>query len=211
MSTVKEMRASIDERLDRWEASANAVEANIEATQAEVSERIQKQKDNAAEASEKLKQAVERAKRLPSEAREKIAGDLDHLKVQLALGKAEARDAVTAQKEKIHQAVKSVENQIDRFETQVDQEIEEEINAWILANLELQEELDLAAARFEHEKAERRERFEAKKQEMRDKVTQFRNEIEEKRAAAQQKGSKFSSEMNASLEQIRTAFHNLTE
>jgi hypothetical protein len=211
MAKVKEIRESIDERLDRWEASALALEANIDATPAEIAARIERQKEKAAKASEKLKQSVERAKQLPAEAREKIAGDIDHLKVQLALGKAEARDAVFVQKGKIDQAVRNVEKQIDQFEEQVDQVIQGDIEAWVLADMELREELDLAASRFEHEKAEKRERFEAKKQEMRDKVTQFRNEMEEKRAAAQEKGSKFSSEIKASLEQMKTAFHNLTE
>jgi phage-related minor tail protein len=209
MTTVKEMRTSIDQTLDRWNAAALALEENINATQAAVSERIQTQKEKAAEASEKLEKAIERAQQLPSDAREKIVGDLGHLKVQLALGKVEARDAVLAQKEKIGQAVQRVENQIDQIEQQVDQKIKEATEEWVRADQELQQELELAALRFENEKAEKRVQFEAKKQEMLDNVKQFREAIEEKRIAAQQKGSTFASDMTASFEQMRTAFRNL--
>jgi len=209
MTTVKEIRASIDQTLDRWEASALALEVNIEATLSAVSERLQTQKEKATETSEKLKQAIERAQEWPPEAREKIVGELDHFKVQLALGKAEARDAVLAQRANIGQAVQRVENQIDQIEHQVDQEIEEAIKEWVRAELELQQDFELAALRFENEGAERRTQFDAKKQEMLDNVKQFREELEEKHTAALQKGSTFASDTAASFEQMRTAFRKL--
>jgi phage-related minor tail protein len=59
---------------------------------------------------------------LPFEVRDKISGNLDHLKVQLALGQVEGRDAVLAQKEKIGQAVRRAESQIDQIEQQANQE-----------------------------------------------------------------------------------------
>ena len=210
MTSVKEVRASIDQTLDRWEAAALALEENVEATLAVVSERLQTQKEKTATASEKLKQALERTQQLPSEVRDKITGDLDHLKVQLALGQAEGRDAVLAQKEKIGQAVQHAESHIDQIEQQVDQEIDEAIKEWVRAELELQQGLELAALRFENEQAERRAQFEAKKEEMLDNVKQFREELEQKRTAALQKGSTFASDMTASFEQVRTAFRNLT-
>jgi len=102
-----------------------------------------------------------------------------------------------------------VENLIDQVEQQVGQEIEEAIKEWVRAQQELQQELELAALRFENEQAERRAQFEAKKQEMLDNVKQFREELEEKRTAALQKGSTFASDMTASFEQMRTAFRKL--
>ena len=174
-----------------------------------VSGRFQTQKQKAAEASEKLKQALERPQQLPSEAKAKITGDLDHLKVQLALGEAETRDALVAQKENIEQAVQRVENQVDQVDQQLDREIEEAIEESVRADLELQQELELATVRCEIEQAESRAQLEAKKQEMLGKVKQFREGLEEKRAAAMQNGSSFTSDMTASFDQVRTAFRNL--
>jgi hypothetical protein len=73
----------------------------------------------------------------------------------------------------------------------------------------LQQELELADARFEIERAESRAQFEAGKREMLDKVKQFREELEEKRTVAVQKGSTFEADMTASFEQMRTAFRKL--
>jgi hypothetical protein len=210
MTMIKEIKTSIDQTLDRWEAAALALEENISATQAAVSARLQTQKEKAAEASEKLKQAVNSAQQLPSEARENIVADLDHLQVQLALGKAEAYDAVLAQKEKIGQAVERVENQIDQFEQHLlGQGYEKVTQEWVRVNLEMQQLLDLAGLRFENEKTENQAQFVAKKQEMLDNAKQFRKEFEEKRTAALHKGSTFASDMNVSFEQVKTAFRNL--
>lgn len=211
MMTVKEIRASIDQTLDWWEAAASAMEKNVEATLAAVSEQLEAQKEKTAEASEELKQAVERAQQLSSEARDKIAGDLDHLKVQLALGRAEGRDAVLAQKEKIAEAVERAEKQIDQIGQQVDQTFDDAVKEWVRAELALRQEFELAAARFENERAEGREQFEAKKQEMLDDLKQFREQLEEKRSTALQKGSAFAADMTAAYEQMQAAFRNLAK
>lgn len=209
MPKIREVRASIDQTLDRWEAAALALEANVQANLTTVSERIKTQKEKLAEASEGLKLAIAHAQQLPSDTKEKIAGDLDHLKVQLALGKAEARDAVAAQENNIKQAVQRLENRIDGVEQKFDQNIEEAVEKWTRAELELRQEFELATLRFENEKAEKHAKFEAKKQEMLDKVKQFRGELDEKRTTALQKGSSFASDMNAAFEQARDAFRNL--
>ena len=211
MTTVKEMRTSVDQTLDRWEMAALALEENINATLTAVSERVQTQKEKAAEASENLEKAIERAQQLPSDARKKIVGELGELKVQLALGKAEAHDAVLAQNESIGEAVQRVENQIDQVGQQIDKKIREALEAWVRAEVELQQGLELAALRFDNEKAEKRAQFEANKQDILDKVKKFREAIEERRTAAAQKGSTFASDMTSSFEQMRTAFRNLAK
>ncbi len=211
MTTVKDIRASIDQTLDWWEAAASAMEKNVEATLAAVSERLEAQKKKTAEASEELKQAFERAQQLSAEARDKIAGDLDHLKVQLALGRAEGRDAVLAQREKIAEAVRRAEKQIDEIGQQADQTIDDAVNEWVRAELELRQQFELAASRFESERAEGRAQYEARKQEMLDDLKQFREQLEEKRSAALQKGSTFAADMTAAYEQMQAAFRNLTK
>jgi hypothetical protein len=59
MTTVKEIRASIDQTLDWWEAAASTMEKNVEATLVVVSERLEAQKEKTAAACETLKQAAE--------------------------------------------------------------------------------------------------------------------------------------------------------
>jgi hypothetical protein len=187
------------------------MEKNVEATLVVVSERLEAQKEKTAAACETLKQAFERAQQLPSEARDKIAADLDHLRVQLALGRAEGRDAVLAQKEKIAEAVQRAESQIDQIGQQADQAIDDAVEEWVRAELELRQQFELAASRFESEQAEGRAQFEAKKQEMLDNLKQFREQLEEKRSAALQKGSTFTADMTAAYEQMQAAFRNLAK
>ena len=105
----------IDHTLDRWEAAASAMEESVRGTTATVSAQIETQKQMAAAATDKLKDAVETAQHVPAEMRQQIAANLDHLKVQLALGKADASDAAAAQQKEIEDAVKRVESQIDQM------------------------------------------------------------------------------------------------
>ena len=130
--------------------------------------------------------------------------------MQLALGKAEARDAVAEQQAKIAQAIQNVDNQINQFEQQIDKEIEDDIEAWIRAEKALQQELELAAMRYETEQAEARAQFAAEKQEILDDIKKFRENLNEKRSAAVEKGTTFASDMAASFEQVKTAFKKLT-
>lgn len=211
MPTVKEVRAQIDQTIDRWEAAASALEANAQATSAAASDRVQAFKSKAAEASENLKQAVVSAQQLPSEAREKITADLDHLKVQLALGKAEAYDAIVDQKQQITAAVQRVENDIDKVDAQIDIAVNQAVANWAKADQQLTQEINLAEVRFKHELEKRQAQLEDNKQAFLDRAKQFRTMVEANAAKAQEKGSTFAVEMQTSFEQAVAAFRNLSK
>jgi hypothetical protein len=209
MSYVQKIRASVDQSLDRWEAAAQSVEDNIGASGAAMTDRVEQQKTIAGETAERLRQAVARSQQLPADAKQKITSDIDHLKVQLALGKADARDAVEEQKSKIAQAVRSVEANIDAVDRQIDRVTDEAIENWIRAEIALVQEYELAAMKWEHGKAELHDELEAKKQEIRDKVRQFRANLEAKRSQATDKGEVFAAEMSQAFDRIKNAFGNL--
>jgi hypothetical protein len=211
LPTVKEVRAQIDQTIDRWEAAASALEANAQATSAAASDRVQAFKSKAAEASENLKQAVVSAQQLPSEAREKITADLDHLKVQLALGKAEAYDAIVDQKQQITAAVQRVENDIDKVDAQIDIAVNQAVANWAKADQQLTQEINLAEVRFKHELEKRQAQLEDNKQAFLDRAKQFRTMVEANAAKAQEKGSTFAVEMQTSFEQAVAAFRNLSK
>lgn len=210
MPTVQDIRTSIDQNLDRWEAAASATENSVNSSLNSLSDQLETQKSKAAEMSDRLKQAVMRAQDLPSEAKSKITSDLDNLKVQLALGKAETRDAINEQKEKIQQAVQDAEKQIDQVNQNIEKGIEEDLEAWVRAGDELIQNFELAAMRYDSVLAEERGEFYAKKQEMIGEVKQFRDHMKKQQSLAMEKGSAFASDMAASFDQVKSAFRNLT-
>lgn len=210
MPTVKEVRETIDQTLDRWEAAASSLEANAQATSDAVSERLQMFKDGASAASDKLQQAIAQAQQLPSEARDQLTKNIQDLQTQLHLGRAAAYDAVMDQKQKITDAVLRVESQMDKISGQMDDACDRTVADWVRAQQELEQQMELAEIRFLHEKEKKQAQFEDQRQALLDSVKQFRAMAEQQAASAQQKGSTFAKEMNASFEQVKTAFRKLS-
>jgi hypothetical protein len=209
MSYVRKIRDSVDQSLDRWEAAARAVEDNIEANHEAMTDRVERLKTIVSETAERLRQSVARSQQLPADAKEKIASDIDHLKMQLALGKAEARDAVEEQQSKITRAVRAVAAKIDAVDGQIESDVDEKIENWIRAEIALQQDYELVALQWEHGKAELRDELDAKKQEIRDKVQQFRANLDAKRSQATDNGEAFAAEMSQAFNQIKSALGNL--
>ncbi len=209
MSTTKNIREAIDHTLDRWESAASAMEESIRGTTAAMTAQIQTQKQMAAAATDKLKEAVEKAQHVPAETRQQIATNLDHLKVQLALGKADAADAATTQQKEIEDAVKRVEAQVDQMGQNVNDEIKKALTAWAGTEQQLRHQLELAALRFKHEAESQHTHFQAKQQEMLGHVKEFRDNLQKQQESAMQKSSEFANDMHAAFKQMQDAFRKL--
>ena len=114
MSKIKEIRESIDKKLDYWEASATAFEAQLEQTKEQALVKLEVRKKTLNEALEKFKSAVVTTKRIAGEKKKEIQAQFDDLQVQLALGKAETRDAFVAQRNKVQHSIATLEATLDR-------------------------------------------------------------------------------------------------
>jgi hypothetical protein len=211
MPTVKEIRQTIDQTLDRWEAAASTLEANAQATSDAVSERLQKFKSEASVAADKLQEAASHAQQMPEEARDQLTKNIALLRSQLELGQAAAYDAVLDQQKKISEAVQLVESEIDKVSGQMGDAYDRSVADWVRAQQELKQQMDLAEIRFQHEKEKTQAQFEAQQQTLLDNVKQFREMFEQQAAGAQQKGATFAKDMNASFEQALDAFRKLSK
>ncbi len=210
MSYVQQLRAKIDQSIDRWEAAAQSIEDYLVATGETVSEAVEREKAKARDAADRIKQGVERAQQLPPDVRNRIQRNLDHLKVQLTLGRAEALDAIDDQKRRIAEASRNVEKQIDAMDRQAREDINEAIEEWIRADIALQQELDQLSMELGHNRAEVRAALEAKKKKLLDQIKDFRTNLNDKRIKAEAKGEAFAAEMNQAFRQIKSAFSGLT-
>lgn len=209
MSTTKQIRTAIDQTLDRWESAATTMEESIRSSTAAVSAQVQAQKKMAADATDKLKDAVEQAQHVPAETRKQVAANLDHLKEQLAHGTADAHDAAQKQQKQIEEAVKRVEHEIDQMGQSANEEIKKALTAWAGTEMQLRHQLELAAVRFKHDAESQHAQFQAKRDEMLDHVKDFRENLQKQQAAAMEKGSTFAADMNASFKQMQDAFRKL--
>ena len=114
MTFIKDLRASIDTGLDKLEAKAEALEAHFELTEDAIEDRIESMGKSLKEAAETLHDKISDS--VSDETRTRIRASLEHLQVQLALGKAEGRDAYNEKKKQISRAIADFNAELDAAE-----------------------------------------------------------------------------------------------
>lgn len=211
MSRIKELRASLDHVLDALEHRASALEAHLTQTKDQAVQRLEHRKQQLQDALKQVQAEVQKSKDLAEQAKAEVKAKLDHLHVQLALGRAEARDTIDEQRTKILTALRE-------FEALADQKLKgvafESGKVWedlIGRASSLEAEFEALKSRFEIEKSKQQVALESKKQDVLVKLRAFQRDLKTKRADAQAKGEAFVHDLRKGLNQIQTAFRKLFE
>ena len=215
MSKVKEIRESIDKKLDRWEASATAFETQLQQTKDQAQARLEARKKALKEALEKFKSEVAKAKGIAEEKKKEMQAQFGDLQVQLALGKAETKDAFEAQRKKIRHSIATLEATVDRHLDAAchaaDSSLEKAIDRLIAADIQYEAEADALEAQFFIKKAAAKAQFEKKKSDLLAQIKEFKNKLQGKRNMAKDKAATFEKELSAGISQIKQAFKNLSD
>jgi hypothetical protein len=213
MSKIKEIREAIDTKLDKWEASATAIEAQLHLSEEQAIEELEVRKKRLNETLEGFKSEIMKAKGLADEKKTEIQTRFDELQVQLALGKAEARDAFEAQKKKIQRSIAALESTIDRQLQASGQAMDESLRTaareFIRAAIGVEVEMEFLAIQFEAKKAGARAQFEQKKGQLVAQINEYKRQLEEKKRMASDKAATFENELSNGMSQIKQAFKNL--
>jgi len=206
MSIIKDIRESIDTRLDHLDARAEALEAQLEGTREEALKRIEQQKENLVTALSRMEQKV-------AGSMTKKSADLhaafDHLRVQLALGKAESTDLLEEQEKKIHDAVQGVEERLGHAEQGLEENLAKQATIFVGIANKLKAEFEAAQLQFALFQGEHREDVEAGKEALRGTLNTLRDKM---KSAGHEVGDRlgdFEKEFGAGLAQIRKAFLEL--
>jgi len=211
MPRIKDLRASIDKKLDAWEHQALALEAQLTQTRDQALQRLEQRKVQLLDVLKQIQGSVQQSKEVAEQAKTEVQAKLEHLQVQLALGKADARDAFEEQRIKIY-------NALTEFESTADQKLKgaafESGRLWedlVGRASGLEAEFEALKHRFESEKATQQSVIESKRQELLASLQTFKTQLKEKRQAAQAKAETFENDLRDGLEQIKTAFRKLFE
>ena len=117
MSRINTIRTSIGNKLNEWQVAAQALEAQFDLTKENAMERVEVQKQHFHDVLERFKTEVEKSVVIAKDKKDKITAQVNHMQVQLALGKAEAKYSYETQK-------KNIQTAIVQFETKVDQTLD---------------------------------------------------------------------------------------
>lgn len=155
--------------------------------------------------SERLKE-----KNIVSEAQlEKLQQQWEHLQVQMALGKAEGRDAYEERRKRMKTNFERFKKDFAELESQMERSTEK-------YNEEFKKEFTHLKAKFEAfqvqaalGRAELSQEAEKKRQEATEKLHEFRKKVKEKQVENEEKVTAFNKEMETSWEHIKKAFQEL--
>ena len=211
MSRIKELRASLDKKLDALEHQALALEAQLTQTKDQALQRLEQRKQQLRDLLKQVQADVQKSKEMAEQAKSEVQAKLEHLQVQLALGKADARDTFEEQRTKILKALKE-------FESVAEQKLKgasfESGRVWedlVGRTSTLEAEFEALKGRFESEKAKQQVTLESKKQELLTKLTLFKDQLKVKRLAVQGKADALETDLREGLDHIKAGFKRLFE
>ncbi len=211
MSRIKELRASFDKKLDALEHQALALEAQLTQTQEQAMQPLEQRKQQLRDLLKQVQADVQKSKEMAEQAKTDVQAKLEHLQVQLALGKADARGTFEEQRAKILKA-------LNEFESVAEQKLKgaafESGRLWealVGRTSMLEAEFEALKGRFESEKAKQQVTLESQKQELLTKLVLFKDQLKAKRVVVQAKADVFETDMREGLDQIKAGFRRLFE
>ena len=211
MSRIKELRASLDKKLDALEHQAVALEAQLTQTQEQALQRVEQRKQQLRDLLKQVQADVQTSKEMAGQAKSDMQAKLEHLQVQLALGKMDARDTFEAQRAKILKA-------LSEFESVAEQKLKgaafESGRVWedlVDRTSKLEAEFEALKGRFEGEKAKQHVTLESTKQELLTKLVLFKDQLKAKRVVVQAKADVLETDLREGLDQIKAGVKRLFE
>jgi len=211
MSRIEELRASIEKKLDALEHQALALEAQLTQTKEQALQRLEQRKQQLRDLLKQVQADVQNSKEMAAQAKVEVQAKLEHLQVQLALGKADARDTFEEQRTKILKALKE-------FEAVAEQKLKgaafKSGRLWedlVGRTSTLEAEFEALKGRLESEKAKQQVTLESKKQELLTKLVLFKDQLKAKRLGVQTKADALETDLRAGLDQIKAGIKKMFE
>ena len=209
MSRLRELKASINKKLDALEHQALALEAQLTQTKDQALQRLEQRKHLLEEVLKQVQAEMQKSKGVAEQAKTEVQAKLEYLQVQLALGKADARDSFEEQRTKILKA-------LTEFESIADQKLKgaafESGRLWedlVGRASGLEAEFEALKSRFESEKVKQQAALETRREELLAKLHRYKDELKEKRGLVHAKADTFEHDLREGLDQIKKAFRGL--
>jgi hypothetical protein len=211
MSRITELRASFDKKMDALEHQALALEAQLTRTKDQALQGLEQRKQQLRDLLKQVQTDVQKSKEIAEQAKMEVQAKLEHLQVQLALGKADARDTFEEQRTKILKA-------LNEFEFIAEQKLRgatfESGKVWedlVGRTSKLEAEFEALKDRFESEKAKQQVTLEWKKEELLTKLVLFKDQLKAKRVVVQAKADVLEADLREGLDQIKAGVRKLFE
>jgi len=213
MSKFEEIRGTVETKLEQMKAQLSAFERQLRLERDQAVEQLEARKRRVEKEARELRSLVEEWPRVTSSTKADLQASFEQLRLQLALGATESRDALDEQRRKLDDAISS-------FETKLDHAVEEAAaravpalegvqRDFVRAADSLRAEQEVLLLRLEHEGGRAKAEFEKRGHEVVAQIEAVRKNMEAKREQASVKLSEFTEELSSGVSRVREAFSKL--
>jgi chromosome segregation ATPase len=213
MSRIGDIKESVDAKLDRLDARADALQAALQGTSDQVSERIGRHKREMQQALDKLTANIDEHKDLSDARKQAIRSEADNLNEQLTLSESAARETLAQTRRQIHQGVAKLEAQVEAaFSESKNLSMEllkTSLEAYAKAEHKLDAELEAAELHFAADKKKMDAAFDNRRHEMAQEIGKLKQRLGERAAQASGTLANFEAELRGGFEQIAKSMKDL--
>lgn len=137
-----------------------------------------------------------------------LRGKLDHLRVQLALGKAESRDAFEEQKHKLDHALREARNKANQMSEKLGSEAGDDLHG---IKESLQTKMEVLRLKYALGKADARDEMEEVRKDLSRKVSELKAKAKKRaeESDADEKWDDFKEEMKGAFTHVKSAVRGL--
>lgn len=186
-----------------WLKELDDLEVDLDMDGISVEDYFEEGKNELKEAMDGLKERVEKIS--GGEKSQSLKGKLENLQVQLALGRAEGKDAFEEQKGKLDTAISEIGHKVDEWEDSLE-ETTDDITAAIKGKTEsFRTKLDMMRLHYHLAQADARDELDEKRKALKTKI----HETKTKLAAAQEKEGDEESNWDEVKEELGESYSHL--
>ena len=213
MSSIKEMKGSVDVKLDKLDARADAFQAALEGSKTQIDERIQHHRQAVPQALDTLATDIERQTDLSVERKESMRSLVDNLNEQIASSQAAAHETLASARRQVHEVTQKIETEVDttlaESKSTNAELLHASIGTYARAVHKLDAALEAAEARFASIKNKVDAAFDKRRQDMGQEIAKFKQRLDEKTSHKGERLATFEAELHDKFEQIAKAFKDL--
>ncbi|HZD39438.1 MAG TPA: hypothetical protein VE131_01875 [Terriglobales bacterium] len=213
MSDVKKIRESVEAKLDKLDARVDALQASLKDDEADRAARIDRHRQEARRALEKLNADVGEQTDFSEARKQEIRSLVDNLNAQLTLSEAAARETLAYARQQISAAVEKLEAELDAMladsRSLTAEMLRTSIGSYGRALDKLDAELEAAEIRVAAARGKWDAAFEKRRQEMAQEIAKLKQRLGEKKMHASERLVKFEEELRDGVEKMARAFKNL--
>ncbi|MCI4667332.1 MAG: hypothetical protein MRZ79_04165 [Bacteroidia bacterium] len=196
----------MDKELSKWQKEVEELEIDLQLSEDEIINSFENHKNNLTQNIDSFSQM---ANEKLGETAKGLQTKLDELRVQLALGKAESKEAYEKQRTELNTALHNVSAEYDKVVEQAGETFEEAKEGLGEQLSKFQSKLDVFRLHFHLGMAEAKDDYEEKKKELNQELGKMKSKVKEAEEKGSDKWEDFGKEMGEAFSHFQGAIKKL--